>query len=198
MVKVMRRILFTTVLVALATVMLSGCFSALNRYGFDREAWQSMTDTQRQKVVNHYKNLQHRVKQSRVEDENDRIEVNINGGWAMMPPFNDYKRYRPVNFELAYGECGMIQLYNKNGDESTPLMACYQDEGLYLDPTVNHEQEQPGTVHIPRSPLWQWGNDYREVTTGGIARLLKANVTIDASNHTSALPEPQMDAEDTK
>lgn len=168
-------------LIAFLMLALSSCGVGPETVGIDHLTWQSMSDQQRQRAIETYQSIQRHYQHHKAQDPDDRIRVKIRHGWAMMPPFEDYYRYKPVSFELARGECRPIQLQAKaHKDKHVKLLTCYKDKGLYLDPGLQAEVRTPGSVLIPRNALWEWGFDYDNVTTTGTARLLKTDIHIDA------------------
>jgi len=186
------RSMFRLIIAATLIVLLTACDTGPQLMGIDHLLWDSMTDNQRRQVINNYEKIQKHVKQSHVQDHDDIIHVKISKGWSLMPPFDDYYHYRPVKMRLEMGECRAVEISAKDTPKHVPLLACYQDQGLYLDPGVHTQKDQPGSIYIPRSPMWQWGHCYNNVTSQGIVRLLRAQVCVQSKGALKNLSQPQV------
>lgn len=164
----------------LLTAILAGCAVTPDKLGISPQQWQSMNESQKQKLLNDYheahQNLEAKAK--RTVYKGPEIVVYLSGGKAMMPPFTEAYSFRPIQFEMKPGECHNLPLFSVDDAHHVQLSACYNGLTLILDPSRYATSENDGSLRFNYNPLWKRGFSYNGVSSSGYARLSKVSVTI--------------------
>lgn len=182
----------------LSVLLLSACTPGPHQLGISQQQWQTMSDTQRQQLIDGYRQVQQTQHHATVY-AGPNVVVSLSGGQVMMPPFTRAVSYRPVQFEMKPGECHQITLQAVDGNHQVGLPVCYNGLTLALDPSRYDPLLSEGSLRFNYIPIWKRGFAYNGVSSQGYVHLTKVNVIINAvvkENEAAALtmsPHPRAD-----
>lgn len=166
------------ILALLPSVLLVGCVST-NDLGVSRQDWQATSAQQQQQMKQAYRNIMHyQQQQMKPEPNKAGINVVLDSGTAMMPPFTSPLAFRIAKATIPAGECRQMPLDAITSDQTVDLTACYIHGVLALDPSHYQVNDWQGTRFINYNPLWLQGFTYHQVSTSGYVRLKHTDVTI--------------------
>ena len=157
-------------------LLLSACFSPIE-LGISENEWQKLTSEQQQKILDNYRAVMHAKMEEQTQLGEQKIQVNIAGGKAMLPPFVRYSTYTPLKFFILDGECKYVDLCNVTSG-CVQLNVCYKNKVLLLDPSLYKLDQQEASLRIYYSPLWRDGFTYTNITTDGYAKLKNVEITL--------------------
>jgi hypothetical protein len=163
----------------LSVLLLTGCTPSPSELGISEQQWQTMSDKQRQQILDGYARTE-RARGSNNVYAGPKIMVSISHGQAMMPPFTQAQSYQPVQFEMKPGECRHVTLTSVNGEHEVDLPACYNGLTLALDPSRYDPLLSGGSLRFNYIPIWKRGFAYNGVSSQGYVHLTKVRVIISA------------------
>lgn len=172
-----------------SVLLLTGCTPGPTQLGVSAQQWQSMSDQQRQQILQGYQQIQNQPRNDTVY-AGPKIVVSLAEGTAMMPPFVQPHPYHPVQFALKPGECLHVPLESANSNQSVNLPACYNGLVLALDPSRYDPILGGGSLRFNYTPVWKRGFAYNGVSSQGYVRLSKVNVIIHAMAKAGSLLPP--------
>ena len=165
-----------------AILILTGCSTSPSQLGMSEDQWDLTSQQQQDQYAQNYKNLQTvwNIKKDDTSENSHHpaIEINIQGGSVMMPPFERNYSYQPVSMVINNDQCNSVDLTQINGNKKVNLVGCYRDHILYLDPSRYDLSQRYGSIQFNQSPLWNRGFTYHGIDSSGYARLSNANVSI--------------------
>ena len=171
------------------TLFLCGCASVQPAdLGVSNATWIGYPDAQKKQLISAYQ--EYAAKSAELMREHNApldigatvLQVGLNGGSAMFPPFEKPQHYTPVNFMLVQNKCAEFPITSsENKDIKTNLFVCYIDNTLYLDPSRFDPEKQDSSVTINATPLWQSGFSYDDITSTGFVRLNKVTISVQQS-----------------
>jgi hypothetical protein len=170
-------------LLFMAAIFFAGCASITpQKLGVSESEWRNYSPEQRTKLSADYQQAQNmrraQLQQAKVGDST--LEVNIQGGRAVLPPYSELQAYQPVTFRIREGDCHreVSILSDVSPQQKGMMMVCYSGRVLYLDPSPYDLQNLNGSVLLRFMPTWRRGFTYPGVNTTGLVRLTDVNVSI--------------------
>ncbi len=181
-IKMHTKIVLKLILIASVLSILTGCTTNPTTLGISEKQWESYSKQERKVIANGYRQAQKNKKKesSKHASDNSVLQVSISDGTAMMPPYTHRVAYQPVNFQIQAGSCNMkLNVYQAdNPQQKVVLNACYQNGILYLDPSLYDPNMALGSIQFQYMPLWKRGFAYPDVSSKGLVKLRRANVSI--------------------
>jgi hypothetical protein len=164
-------------------LLLEGCATSPSTLGISQAQWQSYTKTQRQEILQNYRRINSTrnevlTQNSSTSNGDNAINVTIQSGKIVMPPFTDAQEYLPIAFTIKNGHCKRIVVSQVNQEKTTDLDTCYQNKILYLDPSRYDITKSKGSLIFNSIPFWEHGFTYHDVSSSGYAQLMHVNITI--------------------
>lgn len=178
--------LFSSILSSL--ILLSGCSAA--RYGMSEQQWKTLSSAQQKSMRNNYHYIAAtRAREKREQDrqritaDTPKLIVEIEGGKAMMPPFDSRTEFDPVHFIVYQGHCRAVTLAESEGERTTELEACYLGNLLYIDPSKTEFKWHQGSLQFHYNPLWdsEKGFLYSNISSQGYAGLSDTKIRVKTS-----------------
>ena len=189
------------ILIAIAIFLfLFGCASVSipTKLGMTEAEWLSYTPDKQEMLLANYEKFAAENKYIKNKEgavANDMfLEVGIHDGRVMMPPFNGWQDYNPIEFIISKDQCRSIILQQPTDETAhTELEVCFNGNTLYLDPSHYDLTKKNGTISINFSPLWLSGFSYKGINSSGYVRLNNVTVEITQAekNSPSTLPVPE-------
>jgi hypothetical protein len=159
--------------------LLAACSISPNRLGIPESQWAQYDDAQRKQIIEDYRQVQAKKKEEHAKSGNSILEVNIEGGSAIFPPYTESQPYQPITFSIQEGDCNRReQILGAGSSNSTILGACYKDQTLFLDPSAYEISKADGSIQLQYMPVWKRGFTYPNISSTGLARLQGVNITI--------------------
>lgn len=171
--------------ISVAAVLLSGCSAA--RYGLSEQNWKSLTAAQQKAMRKNYRHIAAtRAREKREQDKQritattPKLVVEIEGGKAMMPPFDYPRDFDPVHFIVYQGHCRAVTLAESAGERKTELEACYLGNLLYVDPSKTEFKWHQGSLQFHYNPLWdsEKGFLYSGISSQGYVGLSNTKIRV--------------------
>lgn len=171
-------------LLSILLLLLSACRSMPADIGLTSKDWGHLSTAQHTQLRTDYQHLKktriQRLRQHATHEQVAQgIEVHIEGGRAMMPPFTQATAYQAVTVRIPLHACRNIPLHSTmNHGKSVRLMLCYEPQWLWLDPSHYDASKHRGTLRLTRSSLWYQGFTYRHISSTGHVRLQGVDVSV--------------------
>lgn len=166
------------------TLLLSACAPVSpQKLALSQDSWRAMNARQKDKLSKAYRQTE-KIRQqwlAALKPEDDSaIRVKLVSGEAKFPPDYAKAAFRPVEVSLRNGQCYQNIILQKKSDlnDSIDLKACYYNDRLYLDPSINEPDKAIGSLLFPEAPIWQRGFTYPAVTSRGRIGLYQAHIEI--------------------
>ncbi len=165
----------------LSLLLLAACAPSPRQLGLSNQQWQAMTVEQQQQLQADY------AKTQRWFADNDTrlqayqaapIDVTLQRGEAMMPPFQHPIAIAPISARFYSGQCKNLRLHSPESGSQVKLKACYNGLRLALDPSSWQFSQRQGTLFFYQNPLWESGFTYVDVNSRGYVRLQEADIQI--------------------
>jgi hypothetical protein len=171
-------------IIFLFAMVLTGCASVSpEELGMSEQQWDKYTAQEQKQMARNYSYIEKTTKQSSFSAQsNFCLIINIQNGKAIMPPFTEWSAFNPVTLKVSEGTCEVTELDAINGDNSTTLTACYNDNMLLLDPSLYEIDKRYGSIRMYYSLLWDDGFSYTNINTDGYTRLQKASIFVTKRN----------------
>jgi hypothetical protein len=167
-------------LICLYTTMLIGC-SAISpeQLGISKTRWKQYNKQEQEQITNNHKYILQTVKKSTFSAHGDSyLEITLQNGRAIMPPFTDSYAFKPSTLKIREGICQVVSLYAIDANKHTTLHACYNNDVLLLDPSFYEIDKRYGSIRMHYSLLWNDGFSYAGINTSGYTRLQNATIFI--------------------
>lgn len=154
-----------------------------NTLGISNAQWQTYSEPEKKKIIDGYHQAQ-KVKKNKKSNhcasDKSVLQVSIEGGKVIMPPYTQSKSYQPVNFSIKSGDCNMKVNIQQVGNpkQKVPLEVCYRNSILYLDPSSYDPELALGSLQFAYLPLWKRGFVYPDVNSKGLVKFQHANISI--------------------
>jgi len=164
----------------LTFLFLTGCAVSPRQLGISQSEWNQYSAQQQNAIRANYNHAE-RTKKPTQPKTNSELAINVQGGTVLMPPnFEVAQSYQPISFHIKDGDCRVkIPVYPANGsNKQAKLLACYQDDILYLDPSPYQPNKTIGALQLPYMPIWQRGFTYPNVSSTGYLHLSNANISV--------------------
>lgn len=171
-------IILRPVIIILSTLLLMGCVAGPEQLGFSKQQWQGMSEKERQQMRIAHQEIQKSLAAQKLIYNGPDIQVTIEGGMAMMPPFLQPYDFRATQFQIQPGRCQRVQLTSWEQIHSVDLSACYDGLTLSLDSSRYDPTKSKGTLLLTYDPLWKRGFTYRGLSSSGYVRLKNTNITV--------------------
>jgi hypothetical protein len=163
----------------LCLLSLIGCAVSPAELGISQQQWNKYNQQEQQKILTAHKELIRAKRKENLKSTGDSwLQVSIEDGSVMMPPFIRHYKYTPVTFRIREGTCQKNALHNYKSSNFVKLDSCYKDDILFLDPSCYEMDKKDGTVRLYFSPLWKQGFIYKNICSDGYARLHDVTIKI--------------------
>lgn len=108
------------------------------------------------------------------------LSVLIEGGTLSFPPFTQASAYVPIMFKIKSGECHKkIEVMPQDrATEPAYLVVCYQNNILYVDPSVDDPKLAQGSLKFSYLPVWKRGFTYPNLSSLGQLKLENVHISI--------------------
>lgn len=167
--------------VGIGVIFLSSCASiSPEKLGISQAQWSQYTPEQREQLAAQYKQTQEMQKSQSAKGGNSALQVNVEKGTALLPPFSGSQPYRPLSFQIREGECGLkIPVMSvANTKQAADMTACYTDSTLYLDASPYEADKAYGSIQFKWMPIWKRGFIYPDVNSTGLVKFKDVDVAV--------------------
>jgi hypothetical protein len=173
--------------ILMSVLLLSGCTGL--QYGISEEDWQSMSLPKTEEIQKNFQRIKEARQADRLKQESlvitprtPKVQLTIEGGKALMPPYDTSYTFYPVKVTIYQGECQTVTLLQRDGQKSTPLEACYRGKVVYVDPSRYEFKWLYGSLQFHYVPIWQSGFKYENISSKGYAALKNVTIKIKAQH----------------
>jgi hypothetical protein len=180
--------MFRLAFVAPIAILLSSCASP-GQMGVSKLDWKQARPGQKKQWRQTYKKYQEDHPVLIGDSQSNDLHLAISGGKALFPPLFHAFSYEPISVILNSGACKRVEIHSTAGSMSNWLYACYANNTLALDPSIQNIETSNGSLVITYSPLWLRpdGWTYPSMTSDGLLSLSGAAVRISLVKNKSLL-----------
>jgi hypothetical protein len=163
------------------SILLAGCATvSSDSLGIPQSEWNQYSPEKRAELTHQYKQTQTAKRTQLVKSGHSTLQVGMQGGKVLMPPYSSLQAYQPVSFEIKEGECHReVSVSSKlNPKQKTIMTACYTEYTLYLDASPYETDKAYGSILLRYMPLWKRGFTYPGVSSTGLVKLTDGSITV--------------------
>lgn len=160
-------------------IILTGCAATNTRLGIPQDEWNQYSYEQKEALQEAYRQAQQRRKIFAAKPGEGVLQVEVQGGTMLLPPYDRQVAYQPLSFTLKQGRCYQdIDVASQDSSKTGKLKVCYTNDTLYFDPSPYDETYSAGSLQFPYMAIWRRGFTYNNVSGTGLLKLTNVSVSV--------------------